>query len=299
MKYADCLNILLYTVNESNYREYENLIKSSKNNIKIISNENDINHNLKIDLAIIEFNKESIYQILKKVNKNNKKIVILIFEDYIDNPEKDTISKYGTVFFLAKNTPIQELRINILNHINNLENERLNYELSTFIKYEKRTFKIPNSIKYVSPICEHLTRDLSVLGIIDKDRLLGIRFGIQEMLINAIEHGNLEINFDEKSKLQEDGVAISDIIERKAAIEKYSKKKVIIKFTLTRKKAVFTIKDQGKGFDTKKFMEKINDQSKLTLEHGRGILLTRNNFDEFYYNDIGNEVTLVIYKKKK
>jgi len=290
------LNIYICTNSVLKNKEIEDTVNSSKTKISIFF-ENALKDDTKIDFGIIEYNENLIIPILRKLNKNNNKIHLLILENHIDNKIKDDISKYGTVYFFDINKSSEELKYFLLNYINNLENDRLNREVSGFLKYQKRIYTIPNSLKYLIPVTDHLTRDLVILGITDKDTILNIRFGIQEMIINAMEHGNLQISFDEKTKLLQEGINISTIIENKANQIENMKKRVGIKFILTDKKVTYIIKDQGKGFDAEKFMKKINNPANITLEHGRGILLTKNHFDEFFYNKEGNQVTLVIYKK--
>ena len=120
----------------------------------------------------------------------------------------------------------------------------MNWEVSSFLKYQKRVYKIPNSLKYLTQITEQLTRDLGVIGIYDKESILNVRFGIQEMIINAIEHGNLQINFEEKSKILRNGLNINEIIEKRAKLLENSSKKVKITFILTQQKVTYIIKDQ-------------------------------------------------------
>ncbi|HPS56739.1 MAG TPA: ATP-binding protein [Spirochaetota bacterium] len=73
-------------------------------------------------------------------------------------------------------------------------------------------------------------------------------------------------------------------------------KKVAIEYTLTPRKVVYVIRDDGAGFDHKKMRDSAlataNDE---LLSHGRGIAMTTNAFDEVTYNNKGNEVKLVKY----
>jgi len=251
----------------------------------------------KIDFVIALYNENETLVTLKSIFKDNSRVYTLILENNVDNKTKEELSKYGTVIFFDINKNLDELKTIVLNSIKNLENSRMNWEVSSFLKYQKRVYKIPNSLKYLTQITEQLTRDLGVIGIYDKESILNVRFGIQEMIINAIEHGNLQINFEEKSKILRNGLNINEIIEKRAKLLENSSKKVKITFILTQQKVTYIIKDQGSGFDIKKIMIEIEHNLNTYTEHGRGIFLTKKYFDEFYYNKEGNEVTLVIYKR--
>jgi anti-sigma regulatory factor (Ser/Thr protein kinase) len=53
------------------------------------------------------------------------------------------------------------------------------------------------------------------------------------------------------------------------------------------------ITDDGTGFDHKSFIQRADtDDSMMMLEHGRGITMARNTFDEVVFNEQGNQVTL-------
>ena len=116
--------------------------------------------------------------------------------------------------------------------------------------------------------------------------------GLTELMINAIEHGNLDITYEEKSRLQEEGILDSEL-SRRLALPEFSQKKVKINFRRTQEVIEFTITDQGTGFDWKHYMELSPDRGMAT--HGRGIALARAlSFDSIVYQGIGNQLVCVV-----
>ena len=73
------------------------------------------------------------------------------------------------------------------------------------------------------------------------------RMGLLELMLNAIEHGNLGITYSEKSRLIDDGRLSEEISARLAAPE-YSNKTASLKLNRSSDQIVFTIQDEGKGF---------------------------------------------------
>jgi PAS domain-containing protein len=119
-----------------------------------------------------------------------------------------------------------------------------------------------------------------------------MRIALREILINAIEHGNLGISFEEKTQ------AIADdnyfkLIEQRRADPLYGSRKVMIEYVIDRDKAAYKITDQGEGFDVEKHNQRIAQAEEMLLAHGRGILMTKNTFDEVTYNKKGNQVVLI------
>lgn len=119
-----------------------------------------------------------------------------------------------------------------------------------------------------------------------------IAIGLSELLINAIEHGNLSIDFQEKSNLLETGSWKAEI-ETRLQQDIYKDKFVEINFTRDIDKIMIKITDQGNGFDWKPYLDFSSDR--LFLKHGRGIALAKETvFDSISYNERGNEVTATI-----
>ncbi len=118
-------------------------------------------------------------------------------------------------------------------------------------------------------------------------------FGLNELLINAIEHGNLGITYAEKTKLVLSGLWVEEV-ERRLAAAEYRDKACRLTFRATKDAIEVNIKDQGKGFDWNKYVELSPDRA--TDPHGRGIAATRlMSFHSMEYLGAGNEVMCKVY----
>lgn len=112
--------------------------------------------------------------------------------------------------------------------------------------------------------------------------------GIGELLINALEHGNLEIGYGLKTTLIDNGTWRSEIEKRQNMPHNIDKH---ITVTLARKEdgTYIVIEDQGEGFNWRKFMQ--IDPSRAGDNHGRGIAQANTLcFDKLAYNEKGNQV---------
>ncbi len=116
--------------------------------------------------------------------------------------------------------------------------------------------------------------------------------GLNELLQNAIEHGNLEIGYEKKSELLANGTWLDEITHR-LTIAPYQKRYVNVKFKRADENIIITIKDQGKGFDWRNYIE--ISSNRLSDSHGRGIAFAAMMaFNKIEYNEIGNMVTIHI-----
>lgn len=157
---------------------------------------------------------------------------------------------------------------------------------------EKQLYTIGNYLTTAEEISYRATKNLRKYM---KSRELNmIRLSLREMIINAIEHGNLGITYAEKTEsLKSDRNGYFDLVNRRQRDPMNIDKKVEIEYLISQEKAVYKITDEGKGFDYSSFIN--TDMSQLNHEmmtHGRGISLARSIFDDIQYNKKGNQVML-------
>lgn len=120
-----------------------------------------------------------------------------------------------------------------------------------------------------------------------------IKLCIREVLINAIEHGNLNVTFDEKTDAMERGEYFEFLQERQRD-PRYKDKRIRLDYALNSKRFGLRVTDEGSGFDHKKRMSMSMAQlNEDNIGHGRGIFLLIETFDRIKYNDVGNQVTLI------
>ncbi len=116
--------------------------------------------------------------------------------------------------------------------------------------------------------------------------------GISELLINALEHGNLRIGYEEKTDLMRRGMWQVEIERRLKASENIGTF-VELEFSVTANSVQIRIRDQGQGFDWTPYMD--FDPNRAFDPHGRGIAVARlSSFDDLEYLGPGNEVLATV-----
>lgn len=119
--------------------------------------------------------------------------------------------------------------------------------------------------------------------------------GLSELLANAVEHGNLGITYEEKTRFIAEKT-LDEEMTRRLESEEHRDKRVTVDFRRHDDRIEVTIADQGQGFDWKKYMDM--DPRRVFESHGRGIALAaRLSFDELDYQGCGNVVTATVFLK--
>lgn len=116
--------------------------------------------------------------------------------------------------------------------------------------------------------------------------------GISELLINAVEHGNLGINYHEKSHLLQQG-GWEEEIERRLSLPENASKKVTVQLEHTPHEMSLVVTDCGAGFEYNNYLE-ISPERAFD-PNGRGIAMSRMmSFDSLEYKGKGNQLVAVV-----
>lgn len=150
-------------------------------------------------------------------------------------------------------------------------------------------FILDNDATLIPPLIGYLQENLSRMRLCDEIGRIRVSVALQEALINAIHHGNLEVG----SELRErDDKAYQRLIEERRIDPNYRNRRVHVTARESPAEAVYVIRDEGPGFDPSKLPDP-TDPINLERVSGRGLLLIRTFMDEVHHNQIGNEITMV------
>ena len=126
-------------------------------------------------------------------------------------------------------------------------------------------------------------------------RQLQLRGALQELLFNAVEHGNLEISGQEKHQALMEGRYEQLVAQRRSRAQLHARSVTLhILHDRAAGQMVYRITDEGAGFNWHSLFGRSQDVTESEAANGRGIFLTQALFPALVYNDRGNEVTLTV-----
>jgi len=117
---------------------------------------------------------------------------------------------------------------------------------------------------------------------------------MMELLLNAVEHGNCNISYEEKTEWLKQGKDVLELIRIKRMDPAIGKKKILITYDISPQRTRITIKDDGEGFDWRSALDKPLEAGL----HGMGIKMSQSFVRQLYYNDKGNEVSFEVANQK-
>ena len=130
-----------------------------------------------------------------------------------------------------------------------------------------------------------LVNFLRCMPLGDETERMRTGIALEEALLNAYFHGNFDVTSVEGATPQTyDAIAADRSVDRD-----YSLRRIHVLADISRERAVFTIRDEGKGFDPTPFL---SGRVKPLNDRHRGIHLMSTIMDKIAYNATGNEVTM-------
>ncbi len=123
-----------------------------------------------------------------------------------------------------------------------------------------------------------------------RDRL---QVSLMELLMNAIEHGNCCISYNEKNQWLTSHGDIFGLIREKNSSPEIAARKVRLTYQITNDESHFTVCDEGEGFDWRAAMSSTSAQDNLE-KHGHGIKMSEYYLKGLEYNEAGNCVSFSV-----
>lgn len=166
---------------------------------------------------------------------------------------------------------------------------------------DHRQFRqMQDSLEQAQSIMQHLDHGEFVFRTAGEARQLAMQIahaapdaarvvlGLTELMLNAVEHGNLGITYDEKSRFIAAGT-LAEELHRRLADPRYAARAARVRIERQPEVLRFTVIDEGAGFDWQDYLAMSPERAFDT--HGRGIAMSRLlSFDTMEYHGSGNEV---------
>ena len=195
----------------------------------------------------------------------------------------------GAASYVPKRNLAQDLPDTIDSLLDMSRSSRGQQRLLECLLATESQFVLENDASLIPSLIGHLESNLTRMRLCDENGLIRVAVALREALVNAIQHGNLEISSGLREK---DDREYYRLVEERRQQEPYQDRRVHLFAKESHREAVYVVRDEGPGFDPATLPDP-TDPANLEKVSGRGLLLIRTFMDEVHHNKAGNEITMI------
>jgi len=255
---------------------------------------------LRPDLILLDVSMPGISGLdaLREIREVDPHVAVVVVSGAADAEVGEKALDLGAVNYVGKPFDIREMRF-VLERLRGAFQEEEDLQPALGMLRERRTvLELGTDIGKIAALVAYLGREVRAHYPGHDVPVTEIRLALYEALANAVEHGNLEIDYDAKTlALAEDG-GVRALIERRRDDPRFRDRRVRIEVDYEPTTVVWRIRDEGRGFSPR-HEEETHHLGDTTALHGRGLVLMRHLMDDVSWNSSGNEVRLTLKMKRR
>lgn len=236
-------------------------------------------------------------ELLKSIKQSRPHLQVLIITGHATIDNAVEALRLGAINFITKPIKFHEVFETIDKILDLSHRKKALRTAAKYAFYESRHFAIPTHDLFVSDLATYLTEPLEQIPLVDPTCTISLTMALYEALVNAVEHGNLELDSAIKFTGSDGMADFKKLRQQRLKDPAYAARKVTIKSVIEASIARFTVTDEGKGFDHGSLVDPTSED-RIDQPHGRGIFLIRQVFDEVRFNAAGNSISMILHAKK-
>lgn len=201
---------------------------------------------------------------------------------------------HGAVSYVPKSLLNHQLLPTVTDVLELSKAERTYAPLLDCLTLNEYRFRLPNQVAVLESLVDLMQQVAFGMQLFDKTARVQMGVALEQALLNAMYHGNLEIDAEQTNLIRSSKVKGREFewVRHLAEREPFASRRIHFQASISQDAAAFTIRDDGPGFDISKLPDP-SDPLALNREKGRGLVLIQALMDEVSFNETGNEVRLV------
>lgn len=225
-------------------------------------------------------------ELLNHVHRQPRKVPVIVVSGQDTRDAAIAALKNGAANYIPKNS-LSTLLGETVRQVLDAASEEKNYQRLIATADEMRFhFKLNNDLSLIRPLISKIQQMALGMSVLTNEDCTRLGIAMDEAIVNAICHGNLELSQDDMSYVRRHLHAKCpiEVVEERRKLAPYDSRFVYVACLLTHEGVKVSVRDDGKGFVLSSV-----DQEQL----GRGVTLIQNLVDKATFNETGNEITLL------
>ena len=227
------------------------------------------------------------FQLVGEIKKKYPVVPVIIITSMGSEDLAMQALREGAASFCPKSRMSHDLITISRNVLSISLNRRQTQQVLSRITHSRLRFELENDSSLIAPTIEHLQSHM--LSWDETDRLR-VGVALDESLLNAMHHGNLEV--DSSLRNEGDGSGYLHEIRQRAVVDPFRNRRVLVEAEISEQEIRLRVKDEGPGFKPELVPDPTAPDN-LHKPSGRGLLLIKTFMSDVEHNDEGNEITMI------
>ncbi|MFY9256666.1 MAG: response regulator [Fuerstiella sp.] len=228
-------------------------------------------------------------QLLRQIRQRFIEIPVIITTSHGSEEIAMQAIQAGAASYVPKSNVVRELLEVVESVISSSILRKNQSRFLACVAQQAMKIVLPNNDrKFLPTVVSELQSLATAIGLTNSSDNTQLGVALEESLVNAVVHGNLEVSSDLRQRNDD---SYAELIEERRNMEPYKDRVVTVTVSLTPEEGQFTIRDDGPGFDVNNLPDP-TDPENLLKPSGRGIMLINAFMDEVSFNAKGNEIRL-------
>ncbi len=251
-----------------------------------------------VDLVISDINMEGMdgFDVIHRVKSIHPSLPVVLMTGQASLDYAIRAMRMGAANLFQKPLTLREL-VNSVFHLVGLHRELCRAEAGLKgLAKETRLFLFRSDELDIPSTVMHLTDRLVPMGFALPTNVDVIAMAYHEALVNALEHGNFEMDSSLKDDLFSAQDSYTALLQERRSDPEYAARPIEVLMEATPDEFEVVITDGGPGFNARK-VSRICDET-LARQCGRGLAMIHMVMDEVHHNAKGNQIRMVLRKKR-
>ncbi|HJW09871.1 MAG TPA: response regulator [Holophagaceae bacterium] len=250
------------------------------------------------DLVMSDINMEGLdgFDVINRVKTQRPHLPVVLMTAESSVEYAIRAMRLGAANFFMKPLALKDMIKSVYHLVETHRDFRLGQAGLKGLVSEDRHFLFRSDELDIPSLMRHLTERLVPLGFATDQNVDVVAMAFHEALVNALEHGNLELDSDLKGDLLSPEDPYMELRAQRLADPVFAARTVDVETTLEMDRFELRIADQGPGFDVSS-LGSPEDAAHQDRHCGRGLPLIQLVMDEVTFNAKGNQIQMVLHRK--